>query len=396
MRRTHVFLLTLCLVAPLCAKAQDSQAAPRPSLGSRTPDSAQNQTRHPATPQRAAQSTAAVPPQGGSQGRITARTDIVIVPVTVKDGRGHLVDDLTRDDFRVLQDGVEQPITFFSADAHPISAVVLIDNDLAQRAQDQVQKSLAAISAGFASNYLSSDGSPQHDEVAIMTYDAYPELVSKFSSNNDDIFATLKRIELGSHDATIYSGPTNSGPVINGQPLPDGRGPAKIGAGRPSNDIALDDAVFAASEMLKGRGRDRRKIILLISDGTNSRHNEHTFDVTLHSLLAADVNVYSISVSRTVPLGPFGHSPLQRNTGTPQKYAADTGGDTFYASKARDLEPLYSAVTEESRNQYTLAFAAHPADLTRDFHSIEVRVDRPGLSVSAKQGYYLSAVRGEQ
>jgi len=324
--------------------------------------------------------------QGDTRATITRRTDLVIIPVTVKDHNGELVGDLSRNDFHVLQDGVEQPIAFFTSDPYPLSAVVLIDDNLAQKASEQVQKSLTTISAGFAAD----------DEVAIMTYDAYPALVSNFTTQNNQLFATLKGMELGSHDATIYSGPTNGGPVINGRPLPNGMGLPQHGSGRPSNDIALDDAVFSASEMLKGRGRNRRKIIFLISDGTNSRHNQHSFDEAMHSLLAADVNVYAISVTRTLPLGPLGHSPLQRNTGTPQKYAAGTGGDTFYASKQRDLERLYSNVTEEARNQYTLTFAAHPADLTHDFHSIEVRVDRPDLDVSAKQGYYLSAIRAER
>lgn len=373
-RNAFVLALVLCPAITLPARAQDPRLPQRPG------GAGQSTAAPPQRQQSAAQ------PQGDARATITRRTDLVIIPVTVKDKDGALIGDLGRNDFHVLQDGVEQPIAFFTSDPYPLSAVVLIDDDLAQRASEQVQKSLTAISAGFAAD----------DEVAIMTYDEYPSLVSGFATQNDKIFATLKGMQLGSHDATIYSGPTNSGPVINGRPLPNGMGPPQHGSGRPSNDIALDDAVFAASEMLKGRGRNRRKIIFLISDGTNSRHNQHTFDEALHSLLTADVNVYAISVSHTIPLGPFGHSPLQRNTGSPQKYASDTGGDTFYASKQRDLERLYSNVTEEARNQYTLTFAAHPADLTHDFHSIEVRVDRPGLDVSAKQGYYLSAIRAQQ
>lgn len=162
------------------------------------------------------------------------------------------------------------------------------------------------------------------------------------------------------------------------------------GSGRPETDSALNDALYAAGTMLKGRGRDRRKIIFLISDGSNSQ-NRHTFDETLSTLLADDVSVYSISVTRSVPL-PVGKSLIQRGVSELQKYANGTGGDTFFASKQPDLERLYSDVTEEARNQYTLTFQPSGTDRSRDFHTIEVRVRRPGLDVLARQGFYQSSM----
>ena len=81
--------------------------------------------------------------------RIIVPTYTVIVPVTVKDSHGQLVGDLQKNDFRVFSDGVEQKIRQFSSEPVPLSAVVLIDNDLDQRQESQVQKSLTSISAGF-------------------------------------------------------------------------------------------------------------------------------------------------------------------------------------------------------------------------------------------------------
>jgi VWFA-related protein len=101
-------------------------------------------------------------------------------------------------------------------------------------------------------------------------------------------------------------------------------------------------------------------------------------------LLAADVSVYSISV---------GHALLQHQTGRLEHYANGTGGDTFFAGKQRDLERLYSGVTEQARNEYTLTFSPEDIDRTKDYHTIEVRVRRPELSVSARQGYYEAARR---
>jgi VWFA-related protein len=344
----------------------------------RLPVGAQSSNPEHATPGVPAQQKPAPAAQPDTRSRIVARTELVLVPVTVKDGRGQLVGDLERGDFRVLEDGVEQQIVLFDANPFPLSAVVLIDNDLAQRQAEQVQKSLVSISAGFGPG----------DEAAVVTYEQFPEMVADFSSNNDDLFTKLKRLQLGSHSTAVVADPTTAGPVINGQQLPSSQGVPIHGSARPKNNNALDDAIFAAGQMLRGRGRDRRKIIFLVSDGSNSRHNQHTFDETLRSLLESDISVYSISVSHSIP----GKSILQHGLGQADKYAVKTGGDTFYAGKEGDLDRLYSEVTEEARNQYTLTFAPHGADKAHDYHTIEVRVRRPGLNVSSREGYYQSAL----
>jgi VWFA-related protein len=345
------------------------------------PAGAQSPSPQHATPGVPAQQRPAPPAQSDTRSRIVSRTELVLVPVTVKDGRGQLVGDLEQNEFRVFEDGVEQQIILFDSNPFPLSAVVLIDNDLAQKQAEQVQRSLVSISAGFGPN----------DEAALMIYQDFAETVADFSFNNDDLFTRLKRLQLGAHSTAAFAGvadPTTAGPVINGQQLPSSTGVPPHGSARPANNNALDDAMFAAGQMLKGRGRDRRKIIFLVSDGSNSRHNQHTYEETLKLLLESDISVYSISVSHSIP----GKSIIQHGLGQADKYAVKTGGDTFYASKEDDLDRLYPEVTEEARNQYTLTFSPHGADKTHDYHTIEVRVRRPGLNVSTREGYYQSAL----
>lgn len=310
---------------------------------------------------------------------IRVRTDLVLVPATVKDHNGELVGDLQRDDFRILCDGVQQQILQFSADPVPLSAVVIVDNDLSEKEAAQVQKSLRAVAAAFG----------QNDEVALLTYDEFPHIVSNFSFNNDTLFTQLKRLELDSHSQTVLADPTTAGPMINGQPLPNGQGVPLHGSGRYANNNDIDDALYAGAQMLKARGRERRKIIFLITDGADSRHDQHGVDETLHALLAADISVYAISVSHSVPIGK---SLLQHGESKVDKYARQTGGDTFFASKDADLGRLYPEVTEQARNQYTLAFSPKDLNKTRDYHTIEVRVERPDLNIFTRQGFYQSAV----
>jgi VWFA-related protein len=353
---------------------QPGQMAPpaQPSAPVQTPQPQTGQS------QSAPPAPATAPPQNSKQGgetrsAIKSRTNLVIVPVTVKNRDGQLIGDVQRDEFRVFCDNVEQQIVYFTSDPFPLSAVVLIDDDLSIKSADQVQKSLTAISGGFGPN----------DEAAIVTYDQFPHTVSEFSFNNDLLFTQLKRLDLHSHyPGSPVGGPLTSGATANGRSLETGA-PTTLGVQQQKQDKDMDDAVYAAGEMLKSRGRDRRKIIFLISDGNNSHSNEHTLDQTLQLLLKSDVSVYSISV---------GHALGQKESTRLEKYATSTGGDTFYSAKDRGLENLYASVTEQARNQYTITFQPQDTDRSKDFHSIEVRVRRPDLDVTARQGYYQSGL----
>src|SRR5215470_3637036 len=100
-------VLALSLL-PLAARTPQQAAAPPP------------QAKNPAPTQQQPQQ----PPA------IRVPVNQVVIPVTVKDGSGRLVPDLRKEEFRILEDNVEQRIVFFSADAVPLSMVLLIDNDL--------------------------------------------------------------------------------------------------------------------------------------------------------------------------------------------------------------------------------------------------------------------------
>jgi VWFA-related protein len=359
---------------PPVQPGQTAAPAPAPNLNPPPTPTPQPQTgqSQPQGPQQAK------PPQNPKQGsdtrhKITSNTSLVIVPVTVKNHDGQLIGDLQRDEFRVYCDNVEQQIVYFTSDPFPLSAVVLIDNNLSIKSADQVQKSLVAISGGFGPS----------DEVALVTYDQFPNTVADFSFNNDQLFTKLKRLDLAyRYPGPPLGGPLTQGATVNGKSAETGL-PTQNGVRQETETKDLDDAVFAAGEMLKGRGRDRRKIIFLISDGNNSHSNSHTLDQTLQLLLNSDVSVYSISV---------GHAFLQKESTRLERYAQTTGGDTFYAGKDRGLENLYAKVTEQARNQYTLTFSPQEVSKDKDFHGVEVRVRRPALDVTARQGYYQSGL----
>jgi len=314
-------------------------------------------------------------PQQGGPATIRVPVTSVIVPVTVKDGAGHLVPDLRRDEFRIFEDNIEQKIDSFVAEPMPLSIVVLIDNDLKSKDARPVAESLRAIAGGLSVN----------DETIVCRFDQFFHEGKGFIADRDKVETELKRTQLDEEPSVAPPSPAvNNGPSINGHSsmgdAPNiGAATMNIG-GQPTK--ALDDAVYSAAQLLKERDpeRRRRKIIFLISDGVNGpKFNKYNYDTTIKELLRYSIAVYGIGV---------GSAYFDRKFERLSKYAHDTGGDVYYGAKSRALEELYSRVTEEARNQYTLAYAPTGTDRGAEYHSIEVRVRRQGLTILAREGYY--------
>ena len=300
--------------------------------------------------------------------RIRSTVELVVVPVTVKDSKGNLVGDLRRDEFRVFEDGVEQQVSLFSTDAFPLSSVVLLDDDLKPKAAEQLQKSLIAIAGAFS----------ESDEVALARFASFFTPVMEFTQDNDRLMAELKRLVSGDES---FPDPESTAPhpTAGDQPIPG----APTTPQQPVADKStkhLDDALHAAAEVLRGRDRERRKVIILVSDGVDARNNTYDYEQTLALLLSSDVSVYAIGTDAA--LLRRGASPLSR-------YARATGGDTYFVNNAPALSRAYAQVAEEARHQYTLAYVPAGTDRAQNYHSVEVRVRRPGLDVLSRDGYYL-------
>lgn len=318
-------------------------------------------------------------PQQEQQPRLIFNVNQVVVPVLVKDGSGRLVPDLRREEFRIFEDSVEQKIVFFSAEAFPLSIIVLVDNDLKSKDARQVADSLYAIVAAMGAN----------DEAFVCRFDQFFHPGKGFTSDQDKLLTELKRTRLDEEPSVAPPTPAiNEGPVINGHSAisdaPNIAGTTLAIKGQPTK--ALDDAVFEAAQLLKDRDpqRKRRKIIFLISDGVNGpKANTYNYDTTIKELLRYNIAVYGVGV---------GSAYFNRRFERLAKYAHDSGGDVYYGLKSKDMEELYSRVTEEARNQYTLAYTPAGTDRGAEYHSIEVRVKRPGLTILTRQGYYSGAI----
>ena len=367
LRKSTIFALATLAVMPL---AFLSSQEPKPDTPAPVPGAQ--------PPAQAPQDTPATPASGQStgQGRIGISVNQVIVPVTVKDSEGRLVPDLRKDEFRIFEDNVEQRIAYFSNEAFPLSMVVLIDNDLKRKDAEEVAASLRSILAGMSTA----------DEADICRFDQFFHPGKGFNANQDQLLTQLKRTELDTEPAVAPpSSPMMNGPTINGHAA-NSDAPNITGGViniKGQSTKTLDDALYSAAQLLKDRGRERRKIIFLISDGENGiRVNTHSYKDTVKELLRYGVSVYSVAVSSAF---------FERRFSRLVDYAHDTGGDVYFAAKRNTMEELYSRVTEQARNQYTLAYSPDGTNRALDYHSIEVRVKREGLKVDAREGYYAGA-----
>jgi Ca-activated chloride channel family protein len=310
--------------------------------------------------------------QSEARTKISVNSDLVVLAVTAKDLHSNLVPDLQRQEFRIFDDSVEQSIDVFTAEAFPLSLVVLIDDDLKSQDAAQMAPTLRVITGGISAN----------DEAIICRFDLsfYPG--DGFSADLNKLWADLK-------DAQDHSGPSTSGPVpfvtppsthVRGVGEPPLAAPTNFGS-RPTK--ALDDAVHSAAELLHDRGTSRRKIILLISDGLNGpQFNHRTYSDTLEALLHDNISVYSLAV---------GHS-LKRKFSRLANYANDSGGDIYYAVQSATMEKLYSRITEQARHEYTLAYVPRGNNRNASYHKVEVRTTREGVTIKTRQGYYTGPI----
>ncbi|MBV9088065.1 MAG: VWA domain-containing protein [Acidobacteriaceae bacterium] len=311
---------------------------------------------------------------------LVTTVNFVVIPVTVKDrSSGRLVDGLVRQDFSVLENGVEQQLKLFTSDPFPLSAAVLVDVSMPNSTLRKIQDSMSALSGAFS----------QFDEMAFYTFGSTVEKRLDFQQVNDALSVTLKRIKPKGQPsgAPVVAGPMASGPTINGEPV-DPSTPHVYTPPREAH--VLNDAIVAAALDLSKRDRTRRKILFVISDG-REYGSKSSYNEVLKVLLSDNISLYAVGVDdAAIPIVKDiekVHLPGQGYGNILPKYARATGGEVFSDFSTNEIQAAYSRLTVEARNQYTLGYTARKTP-SNAYRSVEVLVHRPDLVVRAKDGYY--------
>lgn len=328
-------------------------------------------------------------------GVLTFRQNVTVVdvPVTVRDKHNREVAGLPWWRFRVLEDGVRQPIWWFTTDAYPLSVAFVIDDTLPADIMQKVNASLSGVANSLT----------PADTVAVVTYAGTgPGLVTDFTAaSGSRLPAALAMAKKPGEEMGVpeMGDPMTMGPQINGQAADPTLTP------HPGNSLGfqvpqrtahpLNDAILFAAEHLASQPKGRRRVIYVVSDGKNYR-SKASYKEVLEYLLRNNISVSGTEVGDASLWGigyldrmkiPF----LQPDNVLP-RFALPTGGDVQAELTENGIQNAFVHITESVRSAYTIDYISHQPSLSGKYHNIEVRVEGlPGLTVDAKQGYYPSA-----
>jgi len=321
-------------------------------------------------------------------------TTYVEVPVTVKDAKGKPVAGLTWRDFRVYENDTWEPLKIFTVDPAPLSMAFVIDQSLTSDVMSKVNDSLGAIQGALS----------PYDEVAVFTYNnGSHELTGFTGAQGNRVPAVLALARATGREEAV---PINDGPFAgcsitkNGGCLDSNPTIQQGGAvGNPSfitlpKEIhTLNDAILAAAKELSTRPQGRRRIIYVVSDG-KEYGSKATYKDVLRYLQTNKIAVYGTAVGDSARWGEgyisrF-HLPFTMYDNRLYGYVQATGGILDSEKDLNGIERSYARIAEQARNQYTLVYASHEPLIDGKYRKIEVRVDRPGVEVIAKKGYYPS------
>ena len=309
--------------------------------------------------------------------RFKTGVELVNVSATVTDASGRFVPNLTQDDFVVYEDGVAQPISYFSRERVPVSLGIALDTSGSMAGEKM-------LSAQDALNRFLYDLLGPEDEIFLYRFSNQPVLVQDWTRDRERLRWQLGRIT-------------------------------------PKGETVLYDTV-AEAVPLAAQGQNRKKALVIISDG-NDTGSHITVGEVRQIIRQSEVLVYAIGIDASG--GPVRTSQTPRRTptqipwpfpqgkprypGTPKppqipggwgaddrvneaalrEMTDDSGGRTEIIRSPRDLDPATARVADELSRQYTLAYPGAAAKDGR-WHNIRVEVKNRSYVVRARRGYVAS------
>lgn len=263
-------------------------------------------------------------------GQFTSSVNLVEVYASVLDANGQPVRGLKAGDFEVLEDGQPQKISAFTAGDFPLTVALALDGSFSMAGKP------LAIVKGAGRAFLNA--LRPEDDAVIIGIGSQVEVLAPSRTSRAGQMAAV--------DSLTAWGTTS-----------------------------LYDAIIAAIETVDGE-RGRRALVIL-SDG-NDRYSETTAAQALARARRSNVMVYPIATGRARP--PFF-----------AEISTLTGGRSFHARELERLDRTLTSIAAELREQYLLGYSPsrQPVSGSNEWRSITVRVKRPGVSVRARDGYYV-------
>ena len=297
---------------------------------------------------------------GSMQGQTpTFRSDVNLVNVTfsVRDSTGKLVSDLAQESIQVLEDGAPQGIRYYGRTADlPLAIGLVVD-------VSDSQGSFYKKHHQHVEQFLKDVLGPQ-DRAFLVCFGNRIRLVSDMTNSVPQIMDAYSHFD---------NEKKSDFPEL---------GPPEI---REDGTAFFDSVVYSVRERL-AKSDHTRKALIVFSDGED---NSSAYDLidAIETAQAEDVLVYSIRYTgqkrgRLTARNKYGIRAMKR-------MARDTGAADFDASGGTDLDQTFHDIGAELRSLYEVAYHANKPARDGTFRKIEVRaVDRPGLVIRARAGYF--------
>jgi Ca-activated chloride channel homolog len=280
----------------------------------------------------------------GENGRYTLQRNVdeVVLNVTVLDPQMHLVTTLTKDDFKVFEDGVPQSITSFQHQDIPVSLGILVDNSGSMRAK----RSAVNTSALDLVHYSNKD-----DESFVVNFSDEAYIDQDFTSNINKLRDGLTHI--------------------------DSKG-----------GTALYDAIMASADYLTKNAKRAKQVLLVITDGEDNASST-TLEETVRRIqdLQGPV-VYTIGLLYD---DTGGGREARRARRALEMLSNETGGISFFPKNLEQVDEIAGEVARDIREQYTIGYHSTKAASLGGFRTVHVEAKAKGynkLIVRTKTGYY--------
>ena len=255
--------------------------------------------------------------------------NLVELPVTVSDGGGAPITDLTQQNFTVLENGKPQTVTSFNFAANlPISVGVLLDHSGSMEKRMEAAKT-AAVS--FFRRTLKKG-----DRAFIAAFAGDPSRNAPFVS------------EVSTLEAQVGA-------------IPDAGG-----------GTALYDAIITG--LYRFRNVQGRKALVIITDGEDTA-SRMAYEEMLTYARASRVPLYFVGIGFMLADGKM------------KSLAAETGGVAYFVRNITQLDETYRKLEEDLRSQYLIAYQTESTKKDTDYRTVEVKVDRPDAKVRTIRGY---------
>jgi Ca-activated chloride channel homolog len=279
---------------------------------------------------------------GSRAGTISVRVNLVNVLVSVVDEHNRPAPDLPKEAFELYEEGVQQKIEIFEPETQqPLDLALMIDSSLSAHKEIVFEREAAG-------HFIRQILRPS-DRLAIYSFDENVKRIANFSGDVMGLQEALKKIA-------------------------DGAG------------TSIYDALVMGSRDLEERHEDRRRVVIMVTDGgeTTSRAD---FDAARAAALRAGIVLYTIVIR-----------PVKNENGrnTAGEHALETitdstGGAMFFPDEPQDLDKIFDRIDKELRTQYRLAYYPAPRGPANSYRTIEVKVLKPGHQPRHRKKYFTGA-----